>query len=337
VLASVQRFAREVVVMSKSGRQGAALAAVLVSVSLVLVAAAPVVRPVASIAGEGVLLPWGAGPGEVGFRAARRDFPAAGVEAVAIGADGATWLLDRRNERVVRLVNGRFESFAVPADVVDLAIGADGVVAGFSALRSRVAVFEPSGVAIGELPVPASVTEVAGLSFGASRQVFVRTGYQETFLLGGPSVPQEESMVRASRREGAAFLPGGEGVAVQRAMDGVLSLVRTRTADRVVETGRVAVAKGALSGVVVGASGDVVCVKVEREASVRPFRVARSVTCVDAMTGRVVLDEVLPARGAFLPRHELAVGGSPARVVHVSPEKDGLRVRSWPLAAGVVR
>jgi hypothetical protein len=46
--------------------------------------------------------------------------------------------------------------------------------------------------------------------------------------------------------------------------------------------------------------------------------------CVDARTGRVVVDAPLAKPGLYVPHTELAVGGSPAVIALLSPQADGM-------------
>lgn len=317
------------------------LLALVVCASAVAVAAPIAMRPgvTASPIPRELFVPWGEPANGLGFRATVPDFPGEGIASVAIAPDGATWLLDRLHGRIVRLdERGRIErTVDVAPDAEELAIGPDGVLAAYSPLRARVWLFDENGPA-GEVAVPRDFEEVVGISVGASRQVSLSTGYQETHLLGSPSVPQTLASMLAGKREGAAFLADGAGISVVRNEDGRAELlVLVRGEERTVERARHLLGTGVLAARVVGAAGNVACARVEREAKAVPLKVERRVICLDANTGARVVDEALAAPGPFLPRRELAVGGEPARLVHVVAEKTGLRVRSQPLVVGGAR
>lgn len=306
--------------------------------------AAPVVtrRPVAPeldrAGARDVLVRWGDAPAGLGFRPTATDFPGEGVPAAAVGPDGSVWLLDRLNGRVVRLGDDGAlrDGFEIPPDAEDLAIGPDGTVALYSPLRARVWLFDREGPA-GEMAVPRELEELVGFRLGASRQVKVHTSYQETLSLGSPAVPQLLPVALATKREGAFFLPDGAGLAVRRHDDGRAELLVLVRGERTIERARFPIGEGVLAARLVGVAGEIACIRLESELAGATFRVRRHVTCVDATTGRVVLEEPLPTRGPYLPRRELAVGGSPPRLVHLAPEPEGLRVRSRLLLPGGAR
>jgi hypothetical protein len=283
-----------------------------------------------------LLLGWGDGPDRVGARPTTLDFPGESVAAVALGPDGATWLLDRLNRRVVRLAAGAariVRSIEVPPDAEDLAIGPDGTVAVYSALRARVWLFDADGPA-GEVPVPRELEQVLGISLGASRQVLLHTAYQETFALGSPAVPQLTTAILANKREGVAFLPDGAGLAVRRRDDGRAELLVLVTGERTTERARFPLGRNVLAARVLGVSGETACVRLESAGATMPLKVQRRLVCLDARSGRTVLEQALPPPGQYLPRRELAVGATTGRVVHVFAESAGLRVQSRLIGGG---
>ena len=279
---------------------------------------------------------WGSGLGEVGGSAPAENHPADGVSSVAVGPDGSLLLLDRLNERVVRLApdgttRGPWEVVKTPRDAEDLAAGADGTLAAFSPLRAKVWLSR-QGVSAGEVDVPRALREVTEVGVQASLQVLVRNAYQETFRLGSPSVPQTLASVLHSKREGAFQLQDGTGVAVKLSKkrhpqlllldpNGERASVR-RTYD---------VPVTALSARVIGVAGDAACMQVERAVDGEGFSVERSVVCLRLSTGAQLLEQPLPTGGWYVPRRALAMGGSPARLAFMHPTGKGLQVSVWAI------
>lgn len=277
------------------------------------------------------LLRWGAGPGEVGLARARSERLAEGPSALALDSSGAVLLLDRLNGRVLRvpdLIGEPEVAATVRADYEDLAVGPDGAIALFSPLRANVGVVDGSGTSP-ELAVPDAIEDVVGLSLGPSRQVTLFTALQESFRIGSPSLPQAVPSILHTKREGAARLETGAGALVRRDSDGRLEV-------RLVSKSGAAAfdlpVRG-LSARVVGVVGRAICLRVEREDPASPATVLRRALCVDAVTHETLLDEELGAPGLYVPRRELAVGGSPPRLVFARPEDAGLRLIVRPIAA----
>jgi hypothetical protein len=280
------------------------------------------------------LVRYGDQPGQVGFRPASSDFPGDGVASVAVAPDGAIWLLDRLNARLVRV--GSAESFEVGADAEDLAIGADGVIAAYSPLRAKVWFYE-AGRYAAEVPVPRQIEEVVGIELGRSRQVLVRTSYQQVLSIGSPSIPQLFQAALATARDGAFLLSAGRGVSARVTGDLSEFVVLERGDGRAVERAKHSLGPNVLSARVIGVAGETACARLEADAGGKPFKVARRLACVDVRTGERLVDEALPDRGPWLPRRELAVGGSRPVIVHLAPSPEGLRVRVRALPAGGAR
>lgn len=314
-----------------------AIVALPLAASAIPGAPRPILTPRVEVASD-VVVPWGSGADRLGLRPTSLDFPGEAVSAVAVAPDGDAWLLDRVNRRAVKVSpQGRFvRTIELPAEAEDLAVGPDGTLAAYSPFRARVWLFDEDGPA-GEIAVPRELDEVVAISLGASRQVRVTTGYQETFTLGSPGAVQTTASLLAMGREGAAELPDGAGLQVRRRDDGRAELLVVEKRDRSYTRARWPFGRQLLGARVVGAAGDVACVRTETEVSATPLKVGRRLVCLDARTGSVTLDEELPAAGLVPTRRELAMGGTPARAVFVRAEAGGLRIRSRLVATGGAR
>jgi hypothetical protein len=267
---------------------------------------------------------------EATLRAASSESVAEGPSAVAALPNGDVLVLDQLGERVTRL------SYDEPArtvtsvarDTRDLVASADGGFVTFSPMRATASYFDAAGKSAGVLHVPRELRELTGLSIGASRRLTVKTGYQELYTLGSPAAPVALPSMLAGKREGAALLPSGEGVAVQAAGEQlkliVLSQPTTETRSHAVRS--FSLPHSASAGRIVGTEGNRVCLRTERVTSTPTIDVTRRALCLDAATGEIVLDRELPAVGVYLPRTELSVGGG--RLVFLHPTPEGLHVTS---------
>jgi hypothetical protein len=283
-----------------------------------------------------VVLPWGAGHGEVGLRHAKPHQPAEGVTSVALAADGSTLLLDRVNHRVVRVGPSGSASDAwvltgAPADAEDVAVAQDGAIGLYSPLRARFWVHEGTHV-VAELNVPRGLRELVSIDFGPSRLVLARSAHQETYRLGSPSTPQTLPSVLQSKREGAFELPDGSGVATKLdAQQRPLLLVIDNGKDRArVLRSFPVLGKPVVSARVVGVRDGVACVRLEHEAPGSVIQTSRSVACLTTTSGSKVLESDLgPVDDVYVPRRSFAMGGSPARLVFMQPRPTGLHVTTW--------
>lgn len=284
------------------------------------------------------LIPWGAGQDQVGLRPRRPDTLAQGVSAVGLGPGGDVFLLDRLNRRVLRVAAGQDHlqvAAPVPEDTEDLAVSTDGDgLAAYSPLRARVWIYknhEPAG----ELAVPRLFTMVRHISLHHSRVVKLHNAMQETFTLGSPSAPQLLEASLHSKQEGAFFLADGTGLAV-KLLPGGFPEVRllAHTAGRTAIKRKHRLSRPVLAARLVGAAAGLTCLRLEQDVSGAgrgPLRVERQVHCLDARSGRRVLAKSLPAPGLYLPRQELALGGSPPLLAFIHPRPKGLHLQVWPL------
>jgi hypothetical protein len=277
------------------------------------------------------LLPWGGGPGQIGHRAAQPEMPGEGAPAVAVGPNGRAYVLDRLNRRVLVLATPGHPAVAVadvPEDAEDLAVGPDGALAVYSPLRAKVWLRD-TGREAGEVTIPRVLREARGILLGESRQVLVHTAYQETYRAGSPAALQSLASVLRSRREGEFLLPTGEGLAV-RVVGGQPELDVIAEGERAQVVARHPLPGPALAARVVGLAAGIACVRLEAAAEPsggEAFTVRRRVACLDTLSGAAVLTRDLPAPGWYVPRRELAMGGSSSpRLAFLHPEKEGLRV-----------
>lgn len=290
------------------------------------------------VAGFTRRLAWGSGSAEVGGTPRGPERMAEGPSGVAVGPDGVAYVLDRLNGRVLRVTQRVVETVAtVPVDSEELTVGADSatgvLIAAWSPLRARVWL-RGGGQAVGEVTVPRALRLARGIALGGSRQVLVRNAHQETYRLGSPAASRSLAAVLRSKREGAYFLADGSGVQVRRrTQDGRAEVLILNAGERSTVTRRIALDDVVMGVRLVGVADGHVCLRLEKAgtASARGVNVQREAVCVRVDNGAEVLRQTLPAPGRYLPRRELALGGSPARLVFLHPTNAGLDVRVWTL------
>jgi hypothetical protein len=287
---------------------------------------------------EGRLLPWGDGPTEVSLEPAAFERLAEGPSAVAVGPDGAVFLLDRLNGRVLRLTAGGAQVAAdVPEEAMDLAVGPDNALAAYSPFMARVWIYQPDGRFMGEVGVPREIRLARGIRLINSRRAVLHTADQATHLLGSPSAPLRLPEVLHSRRSGEYQLDSGLGVTVELDAERrpVVSLREPRGSGRAERSFTLPEAVSAAR--IVGVSGSIACLRLERAEDGPPISVARSAVCIDLTSGDGILERALPPPGLYLPRRELALGGDPPALVFIHPEREGLRVHAWPVSEAAER
>lgn len=291
-------------------------------------------------------LPWGRGSGEVALRKGATDFPAEGPSSVAVASDGEVLILDRWNERVigVSLDGAAVTRGAVPSDAEHLAASpkaAPGfVMAAWSPLHGKVTLLDRGG-SLGEVAIPRELTDTMRIEVGLSHRVAAVSAYQETVQLGSPRAPLDLAAASRTRREGAAFLADGRGVAarVTEANGEIFVYAKDKLGDdekpKVDWTYSV---PGPVSAVrVVGAVGKAICARVERVTQPEltgPLSVDREVLCVEAESGRTLLRRSLGRPGIAAVHEDLAVGGEPPAVAFIRPDEAGLFVERLPLTDG---
>lgn len=299
-----------------------------------------------------VRLGWGSGDGQVGGLARGTERMAEGPSAVAVGPDGSVYLLDRLNGRVLRMTGrGATVVATVPQDSEELAVGADPtgqlVIGAWSPLRARVWL-RAGGQDVGEVTVPRALRLARGIALTTSRQVLVHNAHQETYRLGSPATGRSLAAVLHSKREGAVFLADGSGVQVRRRpSDGRAEVLVLTAGERAHVARRILLDDVVLGVRLVGATAGHLCMRLEKAAvganakdgaaAGEPITVRREAVCVRADDGAEVLRAALPAVGRYLPRRELALGGSPARLVLIHPTETGLEVLGWTLPTASAR
>jgi hypothetical protein len=248
---------------------------------------------------------------------------------------GEPLVLDPVRERVLRVGDaGVVELMQARPDDEQLAVDDDGAAVLFSPLRSWATVRGADGATLGELPVARELRDVQSLSLGTSRRLFARTVHQETYALGSPGARLSTEAVLQTKREGAAFLPDGQGVSVLRSPQGNLELLVVgpeRSSGRTAVSRRLQLATDAASGRILGTHGSTVCVRVERLAPSPALAVSREALCVDAATGKLALHAHLPSPGLYVPRAEMAMGASNPRLALLHPRPEGLAVIVYDL------
>lgn len=271
----------------------------------------------------------------LGFMPSVTERLARGPAAIAVHPKGNTvYVLDNVNGRVVRRDRDKLAVVAsVPKDCDDLAVGPDGAIAVRRSVKPEVLVIDRGGNLVGT--VDTSAVEVEHLALLSSRRVAVTSPFQETFLLGSPSLPQLPQMILANKREGAAQLADGSGVVAVRNDDGELELraVRPGPDGQSSIVHRRVLGKGSAASVA-GASGTVACARIEHavDEPSGTVSVTREAACVDMATGTTLLREALPAPGPYVPRRELAFSGK--TLAGIFPREDGIEIRTWTVEGG---
>jgi hypothetical protein len=260
----------------------------------------------------------------------------AGPSAIALGPDGSCFVLDSVRRRVLRLQpdGTAAQALAAPHDAEDLAYG-DGALALYSPVRASVQLLDLAGGPSQELRIPRELRDVQSISIAPSRGLLVRNAFQETFAIGSPLAPAALPSVLQSKREGAAFLPDRTGIAVQHTPKATIDLLvlGADASGRSTVARRIEVATRADAGRVLGVSGTVACVRVERVSQTVSLQVTRELVCVDTRNGAATLRVNLPEPGLYVPRSDTAMGGTTPQVAWIHPEAEGLLVAVHPVVA----
>lgn len=249
-----------------------------------------------------------------GYVTASVERAARGAPAVAVDRSGRVFVLDAINARIARVSGDDLVDVAeAPPDADDLAIGPDGAFAVHRSVKPEILVLDPEGRRVGIVDTSA-VPDVDGIILARSRRVLVTNGFQETFSLGSPAMPQLPAAILDGKRE--------NDVVAVRTDGGDLELRS--------ESSRVRLGLGDAARVV-GTSGDITCVRIEHlvknVSGDDRVHVAREAVCVDMKTSRTALRVDLPAPGAFVPRRELAFAGS--TLAFAQPTDHGISIQTW--------
>lgn len=265
----------------------------------------------------------------LGYRAATAEHRARGPEAVAVGPNGQVLVLDAMNERVVQAHGDSVTKVAtVPKDADDLAIGPDGAFAVRRSTTPQVLVFDKDGALVGAVDTSA-VEDVSSIGLGVSRRVTATNGFQETFLLGSPAVPQLPEAIRANKREGAVRIANGDGVLTVKTDTELTLQVVHAGEERTTTIARHALGQG-VAARIVGVTGNVVCARVEHlraPTAEGALSVLREAVCLDAVSGAERLRTRLPDPGAYVPRRELTFANGTLALL--APTESGVTVTTW--------
>lgn len=282
---------------------------------------------------------WGAGPNEVGLQRAQPERRAQGPSAMAVAESGAVLVLDRLNDRVLEVTpDGARVVASVPRDAEILAAGPNGALAAMSLLRAKAFVYDASGEPKGDVAVPRVLRDMTALGLDGSYHVTVTSAFQETISLGSPRAPKDLSEVLRSKREGAAFLSDGRGVAaVHPSSAGTGGIDLVVFSNHLDERGKTAVEKRhhlsdtGSAARVAGAWGTVVCLRVEHVSTDNGrVVVGREALCADAVSGAIKLRVDLPPPGMYAPHVDVAMRGP--SLAAITPSEDGLSVSRWEVA-----
>ncbi|MEZ4313672.1 MAG: hypothetical protein R3F14_37095 [Polyangiaceae bacterium] len=284
---------------------------------------------------QSATLAWGTGDTEVGLRPGATDLPAEGPSSVAVGPSGEVLVLDRVNERAISIATSGASHVraSLARDAEHIAAGEDGAFAAWSPLRAQVSVLGRDGSPAGELSIPRVLRDVQRIEVGTSHRIFAVTSMQETWSLGSPHAPLDLASILRSKREGAAFLADGRGIAARMTDSGGEILVYRSPGGGAGEKTAVAWTypiAGPLAAVrIIGATDTAFCARIERidqDPQSEAIHVEREALCVEAGTGKVLAQQPMGGRGLYTMHEDAAVGGSPPVLVVARPEADGLHL-----------
>lgn len=176
------------------------------------------VIPPAQAQGQGAAVAkfgWGSGEGQLGKDRPQEGNPEAPM-SLAVGARGATWVLDQVNNRLVKVdKDGKVET-AVPLTLQgaqDLAVGKDGTVAVMDRLLDKqIALYSADGKALGVLPVEGKNLEEGGTASGVfidGDQVLVEREHGDLVKVGdtqGKADPERAEVPGRPTRDGKGYL-----------------------------------------------------------------------------------------------------------------------------------
>jgi hypothetical protein len=275
-------------------------------------------------------VPWGTGARGLSLRAAQPEALAYGPSSIAVADDGRIYVTDGEASRIA-ILDGistgapTLATFApAPRDVRDLALSKDGALAYTRTMSRDVTVLEPEGNVSGTLKMAPALGDYDGVAFGPSRRVIVETPFQQSFTLGSAHAPMALESTLVGKKEGVGQLSQGRAVSVVHGVNGDLTL-RVHTAEGIASSFRI---PDGDTGHIVGARGDVACVRIEHVApGATPISVTREIFCANVTTKTTVLRADLGAPGIYVPRRELALGAG--KLAFMKPTDSGLAVTVW--------
>ena len=278
-----------------------------------------------------LVLPWGAGSGQVGYVPAAPERAAFGPRSLASGPSGELWILDAVNERLVRLAADGSWLGAVPAPPAadDLVVDSAGRLYVLSLANRTLSVVAGDGSLVDTRPLPPAPRRVRGLAMGAAGEVLLVNAFQETFELGRPGAWTRWPELLLTRAEGLPSPLGGPRAAVLL-RDGQARLLLPSP------SGGKEPAGVALQGTAGVASVELVCaaadgsIAVVLERFVGPLRegvvspVQRSLVWFDAQGVRLG-ERAVATQPGVLSQRRLAVGPG-GRIHEMSITDEGLRL-----------
>jgi hypothetical protein len=297
------------------------------------------VKVVASPAGHSVRgqqVSWADDDSGLRLRAQGHDQLAMGPSAIAVTPQGNVLVLDRLAGRVARVIATKTTAklrtlMEVPVDAEDLAVGPDGALLAFSPVRATAWLYESSGEPAGDMTVTRELRELQHIELGPSRTLQVRSAYQELINIGSPSAPLPLAVALKTKREGAALLADGRGVAVVvNERQAELRVLRQADQEHRSSVDARFTISGDVDGArVIGVDDTTACVRLEHVSSTPTITVTRRAYCVEVSDGKVVLDTELGVPGSYLPRRELAMGGG--YLAFMRPDDSGVSFKRWSL------
>ena len=286
-----------------------------------------------------VLIPWGAGDDEVGFRPKGDGTPSQGPWSIAAMPGGGVVVLDALNGKILDVspdggvqVVGR-----VPWHVRGLAAGPDGEVAAWSPVTAQIMLFSNGAPAM--MNAARHLVNGRGIDLGPSKTVTLRTAYQERFILGSPSAAVGWPQVLLTKLEGE--FPWDEGRGLQVVLDAasrpVLQAVPQRPGQIKASPETLwALDRPVSSARIVGTNETgIVCLETETIVSQIPVGVEKKLVCGRPADGTVLLDLSVPGAGTFSSMNDAALSSEIPVLAVMWPETGGLRVRSFVLGEGV--
>ena len=299
-----------------------------------------------------ITVPWGETPNGMGLHLPAGEGAIEGPSDLKPLPGDSVLILDRFNNRVVRVFpSGELLTVSsAPQDALHLETGPDKVIGLYSRLRSTIFFYDENGLPAGELKIPRRIREIRGFSIGTSRSVTVHTAFQSRYELGNPESPIPTHAVLQTPQEGIFPDAAGAGLAVILNNEGFSLLeIEPRCSDATSPAGlpnnrrtmershTVWTANEDVSSVrLVGRADEIVCMRIENlhnngYETDRRVTVEREVICIHIPTESILFRKLLKPVGKYVPGRDLALGTQPMRLVHIEPSREGLVIHSWAI------